>query len=134
MKTIRIGVAGDQEIRSRMLDIAAGRVKPSAQEPRIWVRSINEFRKLMSEKNMNLLAAIRSQRPKSVSELARSIQEDQGNLTKRLKMLASFGLVELKEGERTRGRKALVPKVTFDRIIPPTIDLNDLTCTIHESP
>ncbi len=127
MKTIRIGVASDREIRSRMLDIAAGRRKPSAQEPRIWVRSVDEFRKLMSEKNMNLLAAIRSQRPKSVSELARSIQEDQGNLTKRLKMLASFGLVELEEGERTRGRTALVPKVTFDRIIPPTIDLNDLS-------
>jgi len=45
----------------------------------------------------------------------------------RLKMLASFGLVELEEGERTRGRTALVPKVSFDRIIPPTIDLNDLS-------
>jgi len=127
MKTIRIGVASDQDIRSRMLDIAAGRKKPSAQEPGIWVRSVDEFRKLMSEKNMHLLAAIRTQKPKSVSELAQNIQEDQGNLTKRLKMLASFGLVELEEGERTRGRMALVPKVTFDRIIPPTIDLNDLS-------
>jgi len=127
MKTIRIGVASNQEIRSRMLDIAAGRAKPSAQEPRVWVRSVDEFRKLLSEKNMNLLAAIRFQRPKSVSELARNMQEDQGNLTKRLKMLASFGLVELEEGERTRGRTALVPKVSFDRIIPPTIDLNDLS-------
>jgi len=127
MKTIRIGVASGQEIRSLMLDIAAGRKKPSAQEPMIWVRSVDEFRKLMSEKNMNLLAAIRNQRPKSVSELAQSIHEDQGNLTKRLKMLASFGLVELEEGERTRGRTALVPKVTFDRIIPPTIDLDDLS-------
>jgi len=127
MKTIRIGVASDQEIRSRMLDIAAGRRKLSAQEPMIWVRSVDEFRKLMSEKNMNLLAVIRSQQPKSVSELAQNIQEDQGNLAKRLKMLASFGLVELEEGERTRGRTALVPKVMFDRIIPPTIDLNDLS-------
>ncbi len=127
MKTIRIGVASDQEIRSRMLDIAAGRIRPSAQEPKIWVRSVDEFRKLLSEKNMTLLAAIRSQRPKSVSELARNMQEDQGNLTKRLKMLASFGLVELEEGERTRGRIALVPKVSFDRIIPPTIDLNNLS-------
>ncbi len=127
MKTIRIGVASDQEIRSRMLDIAAGRIRPSAQEPKIWVRSIDEFRKLLSEKNMNLLAAIRSHRLKSVSELARNMQEDQVNLTKRLKMLASFGLVELEEGERTRGRIALVPKVSFDRIIPPTIDLNNLS-------
>ena len=127
MKSIRIGVASDQEIRQRVLDIASGRVKPSAQEPKIWVRSVDEFRKLMSEKNMNLLAAIRSQKPKSVSELAQSIDEDQGNLTKRLKMLASFGLVELKEGERTRGRTALIPKVNFDRIIPPTIDLDDLS-------
>ena len=126
MKTIRIGVASDQEIRSHMLDIAAGRKNPSEQEPRIWVRSVDEFRKLLSEKNMNLLAAIRFQRPKSVSELARNMQEDQGNLTKRLKMLASFGLVELEEGERTRGRTALVPKVSFDCIIPPTINLNDL--------
>jgi len=127
MKTIRIGVASDQEIRNRMLDIAAGRKNPSAQEAKIWVRSVDEFRKLLSEKNMNLLAAIRFQRPKSVSELARNMQEDQGNLTKRLKMLASFGLVELEKGERTRGRTALVPKVSFDRIIPPTINLNDLS-------
>jgi len=129
MKTIRIGVASDQEIRSHMLDVAAGRVKPTVQEPRIWVRSVDEFRKLVSEKNMNLLAAIRSQRPKSVSELARHMHEDQGNLTKRLKMLASYGLLELAEGKRTRGRTALVPKVMFDRIIPPTIDLNHLSKT-----
>lgn len=123
MRSIRIGVASDQEIRSRMLDIAAGRIKPSTQEPQIWVRSVDEFRKLLSEKNVNLLAAIRSQHPKSISELAQNIHEDQGNLTKRLKMLASFGLVELEEGERSRGKSALVPKVLFDRIIPPTIDL-----------
>ncbi|MDQ6958653.1 MAG: hypothetical protein Q9M24_06020 [Mariprofundaceae bacterium] len=123
MKSIRIGVANDQDIRSRMLDIAAGRIKPSAHEPKIWVRSADEFRKLMSEKNVNLLAAIHSQRPNSITELAQSIHEDQGNLTKRLKMLASFGLVELKEGERTRGKSAVVPRVPFDQIIPPTIDL-----------
>jgi len=123
MKSIRIGVASDQEIRNRMLDIAAGRIKPSTQDPKIWVRSADEFRKLMSEKNVNLLAAIRNQNPNSISELAQSIQEDQGNLTKRLKMLASFGLVELTEGERSRGKSAVVPRVPFDRIIPPTIDL-----------
>ena len=123
MKSIRIGVASDQEIRSRMLDIAAGRIKPSANDPKIWVRSADEFRKLMSDKNVNLLAAIRNQHPNSISELAQSIHEDQGNLTKRLKMLASFGLVELKEGERTRGKSAVVPSVPFDRIIPPSIDL-----------
>lgn len=123
MKSIRIGVASDREIRQRMLDIAASRIKPAAREPKIWVRSVDEFRKLMSEKNVNLLAAIRTRHPKSISELAQSIHEDQGNLTKRLKMLASFGLVELEEGERSRGKSALVPKVSFDRIIPPTIDL-----------
>jgi len=126
MKTVRIGVASDQEIRRRVLDIASGRIKADAQDPKIWVRSVDEFRKLLSEKNINLLAAIRLHQPASVSELARQMQEDQGNLTKRLKMLASFGLVELKEGERSRGRTALIPIVTFDRIIPPTIDLNDL--------
>jgi len=50
-----------------------------------------------------------------------------GCLTKRLKMLASFGLVELEESERIRGRTALVPKVSFDCIIPPAINLNDLS-------
>ena len=123
MKSIRIGVASDQEIRSRMLDIAAGRIQTTAHEPNIWVRSVDEFRKLLSEKNVNLLAAIRSQHPKSISELAQNIHEDQGNLTKRLKMLASFGLVELKEGKRTRGKSAVIPRVLFDRIIPPAIDL-----------
>jgi len=127
MKTVRIGVANDQEIRQRVMDIASGRIRATSQEPKIWVRSMDEFRKLLSEKNINLLAAIRLHQPDSVSQLAKQIQEDQGNLTKRLKMLASFGLVELKEGARTRGRTALVPKVTFDRIIPPTIDLNNLS-------
>jgi len=42
-------------------------------------------------------------------------------------MLASFGLVELEESERIRGRTALVPKVSFDCIIPPAINLNDLS-------
>jgi len=127
MKTVRVGVASDQEIRRRVMDIASGRIRSTPQEPKIWVRSMDEFRKLLSEKNINLLAAIRLHQPDSVSQLAKQMQEDQGNLTKRLKMLASFGLVELKEGVRTRGRTALVPKVTFDRIIPPTIDLTNLS-------
>lgn len=68
MKSIRMSVASDKEIRQRMLDIAAGRFTPTAQEPKIWVRSVDEFRKLLSEKNVKLLAAIRSHKPRSFSE------------------------------------------------------------------
>ena len=60
MKSTIVGMASEQEIRQRVMDIAAGRIKPSAQEPKVWVRSVDEFRKLLSEKNMHLLAAIRA--------------------------------------------------------------------------
>jgi len=33
----------------------------------------------------------------------------------------------MEEGERTRSRIALVPKVSFDRIIPPAIDLDNFS-------
>jgi len=57
MKSVKVGVASDQEIRQRMLDIASGRYIPAAQEPKIWVRSVDELCQLVDEGNVNLLNA-----------------------------------------------------------------------------
>jgi len=41
---------------------------------------------------------------------------------KTIRIGVASGMVELEEGKRTRGRAALVPKVSFDRITPPAIN------------
>ena len=59
MKIIRI--ATDTEIQQRMLDIASGYIQPSDNDPKVFVRSIDELIKLISKKDVNLLAAIHQQ-------------------------------------------------------------------------
>ena len=112
MKTLQIGIASYDQMKARTLAIARGEYKPARGEPTIWFPSVESFAKVLSEHNQELLALIAREHPGSLTELARLAGREKSNLSRTLKTLARYGLVELEAGLRGK----LVPRVVYDRV------------------
>ena len=112
MKTLRIGIAGYDRMKARTMAIARGERKPVKGEPTVWFTSIESFAKVLSGRNRELLALIAREKPASLTELAELAGRNKSNLSRTLKTMSRYGLVELKEGQRG----TLVPRVPYDRV------------------
>ena len=114
MKTIVIGVMPQEQIRARTLAIARGDYKPKPGEPKIWFTSMKSVAEVLSEQNRALLKVIRETNPDSMAVLARTTGRQPGNLSRTLKTLSRYGLVDLQR-EKTHVRP--VVKATGFRIL-----------------
>ena len=112
MKTLKIGIAGYDRMKARTVAIARGEHKSARGEPTVWFTSIESFAKVLSRRNRDLLATIASEKPDSLTELAELAGRSKSNLSRTLKTMSRYGLVELKAGERG----TLVPRVRYDQV------------------
>jgi predicted transcriptional regulator len=112
MKVLRIGVAPYEHMKARTMAIARGELTPGPDEPKLWFPSIESLARVLSDKNRALIDLIIERRPQSLAELEQLSGRARSNLSRTLKNMARFGLVELVEGE---GR-ALQPRVPYDEI------------------
>lgn len=112
MKTLKIGIAGYDQMKARTMAIVRGEGKPTKGEPMVWFTSIESFARVLSARNRELLAVIAQERPESLTELAELAGRNKSNLSRTLKTTSRYGLVELKEGQRG----TLVPRVPYDRV------------------
>ena len=103
MKPIVIGVMPQDQIRARMIAIAKGEYKPKPGEPKIWFTSMKSVAEVLSDENRALLKVIRETRPDSMAVLARSTGRQPSNLSRTLKTMSRYGLVELQR-EKTQVR------------------------------
>ena len=55
MKTIKIGIMSQKEIRERTLAIAQGKYKSKLDEPKVWFTSIRSLAEVLSDENQSLL-------------------------------------------------------------------------------
>ena len=100
MKAIKIGIMPQQQIRSRFLAIARGDLKPRPSEPKIWFTSMKSLAEVLSDDNRALLKVIRDTNPVSVSSLAAATGRSPGNLSRTLKTMSHYGIVELRREKR----------------------------------
>ena len=112
MKTLLVGVAGYERMQARTIAIARGQHKPANDEPKVWFTSIESFAKVLSQRNQALLALIASEKPESLTELAEIAGRKKSNLSRTLKTMSRYGLVELRAGPRG----TLIPRVSYDRV------------------
>lgn len=113
MKTITIGIMPQARIRARMLAIAKGEYKPKPGEPKIWFTSMRSVAEVLSDDNRALLQMIRETRPESLAELAQRTGRQPGNLSRTLKKMADYGLVEMKSGAGGRKLRPVVKAEEF---------------------
>ena len=112
MKTLKIGIADYDRMKARAMVIARGEYKPAKGEPTVWFTSIESFAKALSGRNRDLLSMIARESPGSLTELAELAGRSRSNLSRTLKTMSRYGLVELTEGERG----TLVPRVPYDQV------------------
>ncbi len=97
MKAIVIGVMPQDQIRKRVIAIAKGEYKPKPGEPKIWFTSMRSVAEVLSDQNRALLKVIRETNPESVAVLARTTGRQPGNLSRTLKTMSRYGLVDLRK-------------------------------------
>ncbi|BBP05755.1 transcriptional regulator [Sulfuriferula plumbiphila] len=100
MKKIAIGIMSQEKIRERMLAIAKGEYKPKPGEPKIWFTSMKSLAEVLSDENRALLNTIRDAQPQSISGLAVITGRKPGNLSRTLKTMSNYGIVEMRRENR----------------------------------
>ena len=96
MKAIRIGVMPQEATRARMLDIARGVLKPRPSDPKVWFTSMRSLAEVLSDENRALLRVIHETHPESISSLAELTGRKPGNLSRTLKTMSNYGIVEMR--------------------------------------
>lgn len=96
MKTIKIGIMPQDRIRERVLAIARGELQPKPSDPKIWFTSMRSLAQVLSDENRELLRVIRDTNPPSISALAQTTGRPPRNLSRQLRTMSNFGLVEMR--------------------------------------
>ena len=117
MKSLRVGIASYEEMKARTMAIARGTLKPMPGDPKVWFPSAESLVKVLSDKNRTLLGTIRDAEPQSLADLAELTGRHKSNLSRTLKTMARYGLVEL---DHKSPRGALVASVPWESV---TVDL-----------
>ncbi len=114
MKAIVIGIMPLERIRQRVLAIARGEYKPGASEPKVWFTSMKSLAEVLSDDNRALLRMIQTTKPRSISALAVAAGRSPGNLSRTLKTMSRYGIVEIR---REKNLARPVVKATEFRIV-----------------
>ena len=100
MKAIKIGIMPQEQIRARVLAIARGEIKARPSDPKIWFTSMKSLAEVLSDDNRTLLKVIRDIRPDSVTSLAAATGRKPGNLSRTLKTMSHYGIVEMRREKK----------------------------------
>jgi len=96
MSTVMIGILPQEKMRERVLAIAKGEYKPEPSEPKIWFTSMRSLAEVLSDDNRALLKIIQETHPESISSLAVITGRKPSNLSRTLKTMSNYGLVEMR--------------------------------------
>lgn len=108
-KVIQCGIMPLEQYRERTLKIVRGEYKPGMDEPKIWFDSLNAMAQILNPENIELLRIIEQEKPESITRLSAISGRKISNLSRTLKKLNSYGIVEL---ERHKGGLKPVAKAT----------------------
>jgi predicted transcriptional regulator len=114
MKAIVIGIMPQEKIRERILAIACGEFKPKPGEPKIWFTSMKSLAEVLSDENRALLKVIKEIKPESISSLAEVTGRKPSNLSRTLKTMSRYGIVEMR---REKNHVRPIVKTTEFRIV-----------------
>ncbi|MCF6766773.1 MarR family transcriptional regulator [Thiotrichales bacterium 19S11-10] len=100
MKPLQVGIISRKEFQRRTLLIASGKYKPKKNEPKIWFSSIKSLAEVLSDNNIELLKLIEKEHPSSIKELSEISGRKCSNLSRTLKTLEKYSIVELIKKKR----------------------------------
>ena len=98
---LKVGIMPREQFQQRLLDIAAGRYKLAKDEPKIWFSSMKSLSEVLSDNNMRLLKMIEENQPETLKALATLSGRQTSNLSRTLKTMERYGIVELCKQNRS---------------------------------
>lgn len=116
LKKVRIVVEPIEETNKRWAKALAGKLPARPNEEVIVVSSWEQLGQVFSPQRLQILAVIAEVKPKSISDLARTLKRDFKNVYNDVRLLADLGLITLKEEGK---RKTLVPIAKFNDLTLP---------------
>ncbi len=112
-RVMKIGIISKEDYIKRTLAIANGTYKPRKDEPKVWFESTKSMSQILSAENQNLLRAIIENNPHSITELEKITKRKKSNLSRTLKTLEKYGIVEL---QKIKGKISPKVKATDFRV------------------
>ncbi len=103
---IKVGIISPDEYKQRTIAIAKGEYRPSRHEPKIWFESLHSMAQILNNDNQKLLEIILEKKPGSLKELAEVSGRKESNLSRTLKTMNRYGIVDL-----IKNKKAIKPVV-----------------------
>jgi len=100
VKKIKIGIISREAYKKRSIAIARGDYRPKRGEPKVWFESVQSMAQVLSSENQELLKIINECKPESLKELELVSGRKRSNLSRTLKTLSRYGIVELIKQER----------------------------------
>ncbi len=97
MKTLKVGIMSYEEMKQRNIAIARGEYTPKRSEPKVFFPSFEALAGVLSENNRALLQLIVDNQPESMSDLAKISGRKTASLSRTLKSMASYGLIQLEK-------------------------------------
>jgi len=99
-KTMKIGIISRENYKKRTIAIARGEYKPKRGEPKVWFESVQSMAQVLSSENQDLLRIINERKPKSLKELELVSGRKRSNLSRTLKTMSRYGIVDLVKQDR----------------------------------
>jgi predicted transcriptional regulator len=94
-KILYVGIMNKADYIKRTISIAKGEYKPKEDEPKVWFESIKSLAQVLSNENQELLKIIDDKHPRSLTELEMLSGRKKSNLSRTLKTLERYGIVQL---------------------------------------
>ena len=99
-KVLQVGIMSKAAYKKRTIAIAKGEYVPKRNEPKVWFESVKSLAQVLSSENQELLRVIVEKKPGSLTELEALTGRKKSNLSRTLKTLERYGIVELKRENR----------------------------------
>ena len=110
-RVIKIGIMAREDYKKRTMAIARGDYKPKRGEPKVWFESVQSMAQVLSTENQELLRIINKANPESLKDLEMVSGRKRSNLSRTLKTMSRYGIVDLVKQNRTV--KAVVKATDF---------------------
>lgn len=102
---MKIGIMSREDYKQYTIDIAKGKIRHGANDPKIWFESVESMAQILSTRNQELLRTIKEKNPQSLTELAATSGRKVSNLSRTLKNMERYGIITLlKESGAIRPR------------------------------
>ncbi len=109
---VRTKAEGKNILRAAFARVCQGDFTP--QEPGLYFETVEDLRRILTDKRLDLLFTIAQHRPESVRELANLLHRAYKNVSEDITLLRQLNLVAL--GERAGKGRARAPTVPYDEI------------------